>query len=384
MNTEHGARGLTSPADWRITGLRRESSHGLGRMVADVAGAPIWYESPDAELELSPEAFASVMLLPALHQRACVELDTPLDSHWLAGTSKLPAIFANWWGYPDTYPFKHPGPSRASQDRAVGSGACFTGGLDSFHTLFINGDRFDHMMFVQGFDIPLADRIRMESFEKSFRLVAATMGKRALLLRTNLREHPLFTSVNWERTHGAALASGGMVLTPRIHSLLIPSSYRTTLLRPWGSHPATDPLWSTSRMSILHDDTANGREQKLRLIVDEPLVWKHLRVCWRNLSPTGNCSMCHKCVRAMVAIAAYGRAEDFTVFNWTASLTTRLDALSPVPESLVAPWRNLLELDVAPDVRMALQRLLARSESNKRWPLLRRMLRHARRLTGRG
>ena len=56
-----------------------------------------------------------------------------------------------------------------------------------------------------------------------------------------------------------------------------------------------------------------------------------LRVCWWNLAPTGNCSMCHKCERAMVAIAAYGRAEDFTVFDRTVSLADRLDALPPLP-----------------------------------------------------
>lgn len=39
------------------------------------------------------------------------------------------------------------------------------------------------------------------------------------------------------------------------------------------------------------------------------------------------------CVRAMVAIAAYGRAEDFTVFDRTVSLADRLDALPPLPES---------------------------------------------------
>ena len=44
-----------------------------------------------------------------------------------------------------------------------------------------------------------------------------------------------------------------------------------------------------------------------------------------------NCSMCHKCERAMVAIAAYGRAEDFTVFDRTVSLADRLDALPPLP-----------------------------------------------------
>ncbi len=347
-------------------------------MAAEVAGAAIWFECAEVQLEACPEAFASLLLLPALQHRARVALEVPLDAQWVAGTAQLPGIFSDWWGYPDTYPFEYPGPAQGAEELALGSGACFTGGLDSFYTLFTAGDRFDHLVFVHGFDIPLRDRIRMAAFEASFRLVAAKLGKRAILLRTNLREHPVLAAVNWEKSHGAALAAAGIVLSPQLHSLRVPSSYRTSLLRPWGSHPLTDPLWSTRRMAILHDDTTPGREQKLLRIVDEPLVWNHLRVCWRNLAPTGNCSSCHKCVRAMVAIAAYGRAADFTVFDREVPLSVRLDALAPVPESLVAPWQNLLELDVPPDVRSALERLLTRSRPGARSGLMRRMIRYAR------
>ncbi|MEO5617240.1 MAG: hypothetical protein ABIS67_05685 [Candidatus Eisenbacteria bacterium] len=345
-----------------------------------MAGTPIWFESADAELAPSPEAFAGLLLLPALQQQAKVVVDSRLDPVWLDGTAKLPAIYNGWWGYTGAWPYEYAGSSPPAETRAAGAAACFTGGVDSFYTLLSGGERFDTLVHVHGYDIPLEDHARIQSFERSFREVAARTGKLAILLRTNLREHPIFASVNWERTHGAALAAAGLILSPRIQSLVVPSSYRYLHLRPWGSHPETDPLWSTSRTSIVHDDATFSREEKTRRIVDEPMVWEHLRVCWENRVPTGNCSACHKCVRTMAAIAAYGRLAEFTVFDRTTPLAARLDALPPLPEHLIAPWGNLLELDLAPPDRGALDRLLERSRPGARPGMMRRLVRFGMRM----
>ncbi len=367
-----------APWTWRVPELHHSAAGGVQRVSADVGGALLWFECADAELEAAPEAFAALLLLPALERGCRVAIDAPVDAMWLAGSSRLAKTYAGWWGYPTESPFDAVVAPVGRTLPAAGTGACFTGGLDSFYTLLTGGDRFDHLVFVHGFDIALGDHTRMEAFERSFREVAATLRKRAVLLRSNVREHPVVASVNWERSHGAGLAAAGIMLSPSIRSLIVPSSYRTTLLRPWGSHPDTDSMWSTTRMALIHDDTALGREDKLRRIVDEPLVWKHLRVCWRNLAPTGNCSRCHKCVRAMFAVAAYGRAENFTVFDWSISLAARLDALPAIPQSLLEPYRTLLTLDSSLPVRRALERLLARSAPGARAGLGRRLMRYAR------
>jgi hypothetical protein len=372
---------------WDIAAMRHQSSDAGDRVVADVAGRPLWFESPDAALDASPEAFAGPALLPALHHRASVSIDARLDATWLSGTSRLPAIYAEWWGYPDTYPIVHGGPCEPGAGPASGTAACFTGGLDSFHTLLTSGDRLDHLVFVHGYDMSLDDHVRISAFERSFREVARRTGKRAVLLRTNLRDHPACASVSWDRTHGAALASAGHVLAREIGTLVIPSSYRIAHLIPWGSHPLTDPLWSSSRMSVVHDDATLSREEKMLRIVHEPIVWENLRVCWENLAPTGNCSRCRKCVRAMIAIAAYGRLADFTVFDRTTPLSERVDDIPTIPEHLIAPWGNLLELNLEPDLRKALKRLLARSRPGAHpgpvTRLVRRVRRASRRLRGR-
>ncbi len=362
---------------WRITGIRRETRGGAQRVVADVEGSPVWFESADAELDPSPEAFASLLFVPALHHGATVRVDAPLDPTWLEGTRRLPAMFADWWGYRNTYPIEAPEPGQPASDRVKEAAACFTGGVDSFYTLRTSGDRFGRLMFMHGYDIALADHVRMASFERSLGEVSERVGKPALRLESNVREHPVIASVSWERTHGAVLAAAGHVLSRAVGTLIIPSSYGLSNIIPWGSHPTTDPLWSTSRVEIVHDDARPTRQDKIRRIVDDPLAWRHLRVCWENRAPTGNCSACEKCVRTMAVISAYGRLADFTVFDSSVSLASRFDTLRTIPEHLVKPWRGLLTLDLAPDVRDAVARLLKRSEQGG---MVRRMAQWVRRV----
>jgi hypothetical protein len=233
--------------------------------------------------------------------------------------------------------------------------------VDSFHTLLLGTNPTDHLLFVHGFDIRLDDHVRMASFERMFRDVAHARGKRPIVVRTNLREHPIFATVNWERTHGAALAAVGGVLSPSIGTLIVPSSYRYVVLRPWGSHPGTDPMWSTSRTSIVHEEALFSREDKVGRIADSPIVWNHLRVCWENRVPSGNCSNCQKCLRTMTGISGFGSLERFTVFDHSIPLADRLNALPRIPEHLIVVWGNLLELDLQPDVRRAVEAVRARS-----------------------
>jgi hypothetical protein len=68
----------------------------------------------------------------------------------------------------------------------------------------------------------------------------------------------------------------------------------------------------------------------------------------------------------MTAISAHRPLGDFPTFDSTIPLAARLDALRAVPGHLVAPWRTLLEFDLAPDVRRALVGLLARSDGAAR------------------
>lgn len=345
--------------EWRITDLRHETLPGGQRVSAIVEGAPVWFESSDAPLRPSAEGLATAFLIPALYHKAALHIDAPVDRRWMRNIDKLLPIFHEWWGYPLRNPVRATitdAPARP----AAGAAACFTGGVDSFHTLLRSPHPIDTLLFIQGFDIALDDGVRMAAFEKSLRIVAAATGKHVVVVRTNLREHVVFGTVDWRDSHGTAIAAIGHLLGGLIGKLLIPSTYHKSDAAPWGSHWQTDPLLSSAAVEVIHDGADASRLGKTRSIADESLVREHLRVCWENRSPSGNCSSCEKCVRTMVFLEACGKLRGVPVFDTSVPLAERLDALPPITQH-IRSWANIREAYLPPDIRAAVERLFARS-----------------------
>src|SRR5690606_4934976 len=100
------------------------------------------------------------------------------------------------------------------------------------------------------FDIPLERRDILEPMCSSLATVAEASGKNWTMIETDIRRHRLFRRLSWEASHGSAVAFLGHLLQEHIGSLLISSSYDQDHLGPWGSHPALDPWWSSSRLSV--------------------------------------------------------------------------------------------------------------------------------------
>ena len=145
-------------------------------------------------------------------------------------------------------------------------------------------------------------------------LVEKEAGLPILKANTNLRK-AMGTGISWGfESHGAVLSSLGTVFSTVISTLLIPSTYSYAVTMPWGTHPLVDPLWSTSRLSIVHEGAADNRVQKIQRIADSPLAQEHLRVCYKEFSDT-NCGRCLKCVRTMIVLTLLGKFDRFSTFN---------------------------------------------------------------------
>ncbi|MCG8587890.1 MAG: hypothetical protein MJE66_01220 [Proteobacteria bacterium] len=335
-------------------------------VLADAAGTELWFSSDDAPLRPAPEAFATALFVPALDARARIELDAPLDEEWLARTNELLPILREFWGYRGRHPLRGATATTAAAQRHPGVGLCFTGGVDSFYALLREPNPVDVLVYVAGYDIPLEDAVRQEAYERSLAEIADRTGKKAIVVRTNLRTHPLFARSNWERTHGAALAAVGHALSDTIGTLRIPATWPYRDPRPWGSSFRTDPLWSSRTLGVEHGDASLSRRDKIPILADEPLVRQHLRVCWENRSATGNCSECGKCLRTMVGLAACGALEACETFDRSISLEERLDALESVPRHLLLSWWTTHGRLPGGSLRDAIGRLLTRSETSTR------------------
>jgi hypothetical protein len=132
-------------------------------------------------------------------------------------------------------------------------------------------------------------------------------------------------------------------------------------LRPWGTHPHTDAWWSSSRLRVEAGEPALSRSARVRHVASDPLVQRHLRVCWENRAPTGNCSRCEKCVRTRIALAGVGALESCATFEPTADLPAAIDALPGFPPGYEHVWQDMLRLDLEGPTRAALERLILRS-----------------------
>jgi hypothetical protein len=343
------------PRSLKLGPVVAQADDGRRRLRMDLGGRPLWFESADADLDDGIEAGASAVLMAAVAAGRPLEIAGAVSTQWLANADRLLEIWRDWWGYRVLRPQASVLP--ATRPRAPGAALCFSGGVDSFHTLLCGPVKPEVLAFVHGYDIALGDASRLASFEPALRQVAATAGAQAVVVRSNLRQHRAVAGCPWQRSHGGALAAVGHLLAGRVGSLLLSSSFPTTYDMKWGSHWQLDALWSSDRLEVVHWGATHSRVAKVREIAGHDLAQRHLRVCWENRAPSGNCSRCDKCLCTMALIEACGARARFPVFDWPGSLADHIDRVpwtrfvrtyvelldGGVPRRLAESLRSLLE-----------------------------------------
>jgi len=344
-----------------VTRLSRACENAGCRVEAQVEGSPLWFESSDTLLRPAPEAFASALLVPALHQNADLMIEAPLDNMWLSNAHALMTVLGKWWGYP-AITISGTGGSTSSAETGTATALCFSGGVDSFFNLLRGHYRVDYLVVAHGYDIRLRDTNRMDSFRPSLCSISEATGTTLAVIRTNLREHPMFSAVPWQHAHGGALAALGHVMAG-IRRLVVSASYPYELNRPWGSHWTTDPLWSSEQLEIAHEGASFWRGDKLRRMADEPLVRKYLRVCWEGRTFSLNCCRCEKCLRTMLILAQCGKLGAFSAFPDKANVAGYLDELHSISRDLMHVYRSLLRQGLDPELSRSVRSLLKRSRA---------------------
>lgn len=260
-----------------------------------------------------------------------LHLSLPVDPLLLENAPGLMRIWKSWFPKLKTIDVHAEALQDGVQDSAPKKTvALFSGGVDSYFTLLhhqhssppSSKGAIDDLIFVWGFDIPLAKHAEFQRAWSTLSKTAAYYGKTLINVVTNLRE-TLLRKANWAtHWHGCALASVSLALEKRFQEILIPSTHSYGELQPWGSHPLTDPLLSTTRTRITHDGAAYRRTQKTEVVAGSEIAMQSLRVCWK-LHSDQNCSACSKCFRTMATLeildALKGcstfRRENFSIAN---------------------------------------------------------------------
>lgn len=302
------------------------------------------------------EAVLTAFVPAALSAGAELRTERPVDRGWREGVDRASALMASWWDHAPTAPVAAPVARPGGADQhAAGVGLCFTGGVDSFWALLRGGHDPTHLVYVVGYDVEADDTDRVEDQVAAVRAVAEAKGLTPVFVRTDLRHHPHAAAVSWERLHGAALAAVGLLLADVIGRLVIPPSYASGRLVPWGSRPDLDPLWTLPGVvDIQHSLTALPRLARVQAVGDDPLVHELLRVCWEHLTAAANCGRCEKCVRTMVMLTTIGQLGSCRTFGAPVALPELVRALTPLPERHAVMWRDLLTEPLPDDVRAAI------------------------------
>lgn len=328
-------------------------------LAALVNGRKVWFASKK-ELALAPEALGSALLIPAMRARLPLAIDQPVCQTWASNIREIMKTAAGWWGYPILEP-RLTGIAATGEARPD-AGLCFTGGVDSFYSLLTCPLPIKMLVTAIGYDVKLKETARIAALKQLVREVADERGIGAVFIRTNLRLHPAIKALSWNYAHGGALAALGHLLRYHIGHLIISASWSVEQDIPWGSRWDIDPHYSSADLKIHHWGAELRRTDKLCQIAGEPLVRKHLWVCWENRNAAVNCGVCEKCVRTMLVLASCDQLGSYAQFKFGQGLVEKVDRLRQVSSVLFTVYDRLLERGLPPSQASAVRRLIARSQ----------------------
>ncbi|HEY3203765.1 MAG TPA: hypothetical protein VGL03_08900, partial [Thermoanaerobaculia bacterium] len=200
-------------------------------------------------------------LLPlAVTRREPLRLCLPVDPILFTNASRLMRIWKGWYPRLRIVPIEAEVKAVEPRPAPTETAAFFSGGVDSFFTVLRNkemSDRaafpaIDRLLCVRGFDIDLDNTREFERLRSRLSEAAQDLGLELVDVAMNVRE-VRFMQADWARlSHGSALASIGLALEKRFRAIYIATSYTGgPPSHPWGSHPSTDLLSSTSRTRII-------------------------------------------------------------------------------------------------------------------------------------
>jgi hypothetical protein len=289
-----------------ISDLTESAVDGWNEVSAEVDGDRVFFRSPaQYDLAASGEPFLGVALLEAMARNADLRIDPAISlSAKLHGKlQELQSIYACWSS--DLHRINvhaRIDPRKRDYERVA---SFFSAGVDGSHTLLRNMDDITHPIMLSGFDAAGTDRASWLRAVEKQNAFARMVGKELIPIETNVRWWISKRKIAWDFAHGLILSSlGSLVKAGRIY---VPSSHTYNELFPWGSHPLTDPMWSTESTEVIHDGAGFRRGEKMKDLCGDQRILDNLKVCWKSILE--NCGECPKCIRTMTALYLLGASS---------------------------------------------------------------------------
>jgi len=271
------------------------------------------------------DGFLTSLILNAMYFNEDIEIRAKVSPRLAYGLEEFQRIFNIW--FPKKFKrvnIKYDTLEEIqNKDNITAVATAFTGGVDSFYTLWrhlpqnqsIPAFQVTHGIFVLGWDIDLGDMVRTEKLLSQHRALFKRLNLDLIIAKSNVREFSR-NRIDWIYAHGGALIGTALVLGSLIQRFYVPSTFQYNYLDPIGTSPLLDHLLGTASMEIIHDGAATQRFDKIDQLVQLTETFSNLRVCTNNNYHGGylNCGKCHKCIHTIVYLETIGELYKYNVF----------------------------------------------------------------------
>ncbi len=199
----------------------------------------------------------------------------------------------------------------------------FSGGVDSYFTLLNLPEKDLTLLSIEHTEANQASVsdafARLTDLQNN---ASEKRHERNIKIATNMMvAHPRILDQWALRLHGPFYAACALLVSDTISSAAISSTFEYSHLKPWGSHPELDPLWSSSSTQIRHFGADHSRVEKTASVARSAAARSSLSVCEKGRYADGsrlNCSKCTKCDRTMLTLDALGYSpSDAQAFDWS-------------------------------------------------------------------
>ena len=323
----------------------------------------LWYEFPaeyEPDLYLGPEPFIMALLPLAITTGEAIEVSAPVSPRFAFHVRCMMRVYAYWNPHRfEAVPLRCPSYQLSEVSRSDrGTAVMFSGGVDSFHALRAHLDeneavpeyRLTHGIFIFQFDQKPYERESYTQALQSYQDLFQDLGLTLIPADFNLRAfYPKPERMSKHRfqhlTHGMVLASVGGLLSGGLSRLYLAASNKFITTIVYGTSLLTDGMMSSEHFEVIHGGFDQLRAEKLLELIDWPVTYDHLRVCWWQPQGVQNCGRCHKCVRTMMTLSIAGKLQAYSTFPNTLTLPMILRRSSTgtdhyfIPEHLAAARR---------------------------------------------
>ena len=185
---------------------------------------------------------------------------------------------------------------------------CFSGGVDSFCTLFTRNDSIDTLFYAINYDVYSNQKQLLKEQLETINKIAKIYKKKTILCSSNLKIllNPKFNYLSnltikhdkWIILHAPCKVCNLYNLSYTYDNMYISSWYRFDVFETLSdtrilldSNKTSDELFSSKNVIIKHVGNYTRLEKIHKCIsIDSDTFFKYLKVCWENPNEEYNCS----------------------------------------------------------------------------------------------